>query len=62
MFKLRKQKSKRKGLLWIKNSIKNGYNKQFIAISYKKSLNFEIISVDLNQSNNCCLFFLKIKI
>ena len=44
---------------------KNGENKQFTVILYKLTLIFEsennIISIKLNQSNNCCLYCLKSK-
>ena len=48
-----------------KAAYKNGDNKQFIVNLYKKSLIFEsknhFISIKLDQSNNCCLYYLKAK-
>ena len=45
---------------------KNRDNKKFIIILYKQSLIFDskndIISITLNQSHNCCLYFLKVRI
>lgn len=50
----------------MKNSLENGDNKWFIAILYEKSLNLKsqnnIISINLSQSSNCFLYFLKVKL
>lgn len=60
------ERSKKTWFIWIKKAKKNGDNIYFIITLYVQSLNLKSknnsISLNLNESNNCYLYSLKLKI